>query len=83
VERRVDTLRIDGVALEVARHAHGGSMYVDVKEFARRFSAYTRLAGPERSGILWTRDMLAYWRQNGPADSEVLLDARREGLLPP
>jgi hypothetical protein len=83
VERRGDIVRVDGVALDVARHAHGGSAYVDVKEFARRFSAYTRLGGPERSGILWTRDMLVYWRQNGPADSEVLLDARREGLLPP
>ena len=83
VKRSADTVRVDGIPLDIARHAHGGSTYVDVKEFARRFSAYTRLGGPERSGILWTRDMLVYWRQNGPADSEVLLDARREGLLPP
>lgn len=83
VQRRGDTVRVDGVALNVARHAHGSSVYVDVKAFARHLAAYTRLGGPERSGILWTREMLAYWRQNGPADSEVLLDARREGLLPP
>lgn len=83
VERRGDTVRVDGVALNVARHAHGGAVYVDVKEFARQFAAYTRLGGPERSGILWTREMLAFWRQNGPTDSEVLLDARREGLLTP
>jgi hypothetical protein len=76
-------VRIDGAVVSVANHAHGKALYVDVKGFARRLGAYTRVDGPERSGILWTREMLEYWRRNGPGDSEVLLDAAREGLIPP
>lgn len=74
---------VNGRGLPVTGLEQNGAVYVPVKEFARQFGAYTRVNEVDGSATIWPRDALVYWKEHGPANAPVLMEAAAEGLIPP
>jgi hypothetical protein len=63
-------------------HWHGDALYVPVRLFARQYGAYARIWGAlANDGVIWPREILEYWRENGPGGAAALLEAEAEGLI--
>jgi hypothetical protein len=74
---------VNGRRLPVAGLEQNGVVYVPVKAFAKEFGAFTLVNDVDGSGTIWPHNALVYWKQHGPGNAPVLVQAAAEGLIPP
>jgi hypothetical protein len=74
---------VNGRRMPVTGLEQSGALYVPVKAFARQLGAYARVNEVDGSATIWPRDALVYWKEHGPANAPVLMEAAAEGLIPP
>jgi hypothetical protein len=74
---------VNGRRLPVTGLEQNGVVYVPVKAFAKEFGAFTLVNEVDGSGTIWPHNALIYWKQHGPGNAPVLVQAAAEGLIPP
>ena len=73
---------LDGRKLSLTGLAQNGVVYVPVKRFSREFGAFTLINDVDGSATIWPHAALIYWKQHGPGNAPVLMQAAAEGLIP-
>jgi len=73
---------VNGRRLPVTGLEQNGVVYVPVKTFAKEFGAFTLVNDVDGSVTIWPHNALIYWKQHGPGNAPVLVQATAEGLIP-
>ncbi|HEX2092731.1 MAG TPA: hypothetical protein VHG28_10030 [Longimicrobiaceae bacterium] len=73
------TLVVNGERTELPARRHGAAIYVPVRDFARRFGAYTFIRG--NLGTVWPRARLCEYRPRADPRAPVFQGAEAEGLF--